>query len=542
MFDRQPKRTGKATLVEPAESSSSGHYRQARQLLLESNWAESEKQFKEAIADARLLLTSWRVNFDEMLELHKRVSRTSTGVLKRPLPGSRRPKHNDDLDQQLQIRVERNALPFLVHFEYSQALLKQGQLTAAKRELQKALKYADIVDESILKRELKRVRGASGGSRTYAALLEQVIRSKADAQKLDLFLNLDHSRFLLIFDRLVSRWHHGRYWWVSEELLDKSIQDPTFRLEEALVIAALKMDFNDINELTGGKKSSGKIYAKQIAQICKWWETGIKELGKDQQELICSIEQTIGDGRDRLLESQQPSTKLALPVPLTVHNRVGDCYFLSAISAFCRHDPACIESMVVANPNGTYTVKFNGLPDEPMIVPALTDSEIAMLPSTAGTDNVTTAILEKAFLQYLNRQWERKRGATPKSRPVTGMRLIAPDHVRVLLKDSDLKTISAQIKSAVAEHRPCIAIGPQDSRLCSAIKRRSQSNYAPAVWNYLVNQCNSHGHAMVITDIVENASGECTVQMLDHTRDRAALSMPLAEFISTFKRIEIATS
>jgi hypothetical protein len=103
--------------------------------------------------------------------------------------------------------------------------------------------------------------------------------------------------------------------------------------------------------------------------------------------------------------SYRPLFSGAGPSPNDVYQGdLGDCYFLSTLSAIAKVDPAVIRKDIVNNNDGTYTVNFvKGGTKDPVRVsadlPTWPDGELAY--AGLGTGNSTwVAIMEKAFAEF----------------------------------------------------------------------------------------------------------------------------------------------
>jgi hypothetical protein len=81
---------------------------------------------------------------------------------------------------------------------------------------------------------------------------------------------------------------------------------------------------------------------------------------------------------------------------------LGDCYFLSTLSAIAKVDPAVIRKDIINNNDGTYTVDFSGAKTKEVRVsadlPTLSDGQLAYAGLGSG-DSTWVAIFEKAFAE-----------------------------------------------------------------------------------------------------------------------------------------------
>lgn len=79
--------------------------------------------------------------------------------------------------------------------------------------------------------------------------------------------------------------------------------------------------------------------------------------------------------------------------------QTGDCYLLSVLGAMLDRDGQNVRGMIAARPNGTCLVRFPS--GRTVMVPSLTDTEIAMASDSEGTGR-WLAVLETAYAQMRN--------------------------------------------------------------------------------------------------------------------------------------------
>ena len=84
---------------------------------------------------------------------------------------------------------------------------------------------------------------------------------------------------------------------------------------------------------------------------------------------------------------------------------IGDCYFLSTLSAVVKTDPTLIKKDIVADNDGTYTITFGGTKGTPEKV----STDLAVWPdgqvayAQLGVQNcLWVSLMEKAFVQFSN--------------------------------------------------------------------------------------------------------------------------------------------
>jgi Calpain family cysteine protease len=83
---------------------------------------------------------------------------------------------------------------------------------------------------------------------------------------------------------------------------------------------------------------------------------------------------------------------------------LGDCYFLSAITAVCEREPEKLKEMIKRDPenSGGYIVTFPGAPDEPIHVEAPTEQELARF--AHKTNGTWVCVLEKAHRYFADKE------------------------------------------------------------------------------------------------------------------------------------------
>jgi hypothetical protein len=101
--------------------------------------------------------------------------------------------------------------------------------------------------------------------------------------------------------------------------------------------------------------------------------------------------------------ASQPLFSSSGPTPNDINQGdLGDCYFLSTLSAIAKVDPAVIRKDIINNNDGTYTVDFSGAKTKQVRVsadlPTWSDGELAY--AGGGTGHaIWVAIFEKAFAE-----------------------------------------------------------------------------------------------------------------------------------------------
>jgi Calpain family cysteine protease len=151
----------------------------------------------------------------------------------------------------------------------------------------------------------------------------------------------------------------------------------------------------------------------------------------------------------------------------TSQGPLGDCFFVASVTSMAVHDPARLEKIIEPKSDGSYVIK---LPDtEPVVVPAITDAELAISSTTTG-DGAWLAIMEQGFGKYKSREHGhgddvegteiiRVGGdSAPTISALTGHKTlrIAPGktvEARKANKDKMLPEIREQLTAAITNHR-----------------------------------------------------------------------------------------
>ncbi|HND67121.1 MAG TPA: C2 family cysteine protease, partial [Candidatus Obscuribacter sp.] len=78
---------------------------------------------------------------------------------------------------------------------------------------------------------------------------------------------------------------------------------------------------------------------------------------------------------------------------------VGNCYFMAGLASLAEASPQTIKNMITSNADGTFTVRFPAIPDEPFVVSRPTEAE-RMLYSRSSQSGIWPQLIEKAYGAY----------------------------------------------------------------------------------------------------------------------------------------------
>lgn len=79
---------------------------------------------------------------------------------------------------------------------------------------------------------------------------------------------------------------------------------------------------------------------------------------------------------------------------------VGNCCFMAGLASLAETSPQTIKNMITSNADGTFTVRFPAIPDEPFVVSRPTEAE-RMLYSRSSQSGIWPQLIEKAYGAYL---------------------------------------------------------------------------------------------------------------------------------------------
>lgn len=204
--------------------------------------------------------------------------------------------------------------------------------------------------------------------------------------------------FFEVVNEYAARWDRDKNGVISEQEIDLLVIDPHVKGEHAAAVGAIKNfqrmynlppltpallaaeekrskpRVDDENGPSLTEFSTGLNWNKAYADALKRIKTGGRELYKNEKLDITQFHQ----------------------------GQLGDCYFVSLLGAMVHRNPDAVRRMIVPQANGGYRVSFAD--DKPVIIPALTDAEIATS-STAGDEGLWVAVFEKAFGTLRQRQY-----------------------------------------------------------------------------------------------------------------------------------------
>jgi hypothetical protein len=257
---------------------------------------------------------------------------------------------------------------------------------------------------------------------------------------------------------------------------NKWVQD-----ENAAAIATLNVTGNDLQALSNdeyGKENDG-VTLKDLAEYEKR-----SKAGKDKTAE--AVDAQFQSSLSKLRQSPKQLYTGGTPDPGAVsQGQIGDCYYLSALSAKAYQDPQAVKNMIKDNGDGTFTVSHPG--QKEVTIQAPTESEVAQY-SGSGNDGRWLSVMEKGYGDLRNQgRWSQK--AVPQDAAdggaslATGIRAVTGHDVdTVSLKGTDLSTTRDTLEKALREGKVVTAATAGENK--SLTNKGLVGNHAYSVIGY----------------------------------------------------------
>ncbi|HEY9788906.1 MAG TPA: C2 family cysteine protease [Candidatus Obscuribacterales bacterium] len=211
---------------------------------------------------------------------------------------------------------------------------------------------------------------------------------------------------------------------LSRKELDAAVNKPDLENDLAQAVSALKAFYDDICELYDEPllEATDNMSANDLRvlvdlirnaedHIAKGSDEGADDmkpseaestnfaLAKGAVQVMRRAAAIHNHGRYELFESKDAPLASITPAAIR-QGHTGNCYFLAAVCSMAATSPQAILKMIHENDDGSCTVTFHGLTDEPITVERPTVVELAVFarPTRYG---IWPAVLEKAYGIYL---------------------------------------------------------------------------------------------------------------------------------------------
>ncbi len=145
---------------------------------------------------------------------------------------------------------------------------------------------------------------------------------------------------------------------------------------------------------------------------------------------------------------------------------VGNCYFMAGLASLAEASPQTIKNMITSNSDGTFTVRFPAIPDEPFVVSRPTEAE-SMLYSRSSQSGIWPQLIEKAYGAYRIKHGLVKPEARDRETGIAqegsdggdtianGMRLLSSGEVAFIeIADKSEQEIAASISASLKAGKP----------------------------------------------------------------------------------------
>lgn len=260
--------------------------------------------------------------------------------------------------------------------------------------------------------------------------------------------------FFDVVKEYAPRWDRDNNGVITEQEIDLLVIDPYVKGEHAAAVGAIKnfQRMYNLPRLTPAFFAEEEKRSKPRESDADGPSLTEFSTGLNWNKAYADALKRIKTGGRQLFKNDK------LDITQFHQGQLGDCYFVSLLGGMVHRNPDAVRRMIVPQANGGYKVSFAD--DKPVIIPALTDAEIATC-STAGDEGLWVAVFEKAFGTLRQRQYpayhKDNKVATDTiaqgGSPVITIRVLTgkePDEV--VLRDStgEVKVVDGEFRTKVA--------------------------------------------------------------------------------------------
>lgn len=332
--------------------------------------------------------------------------------------------------------------------------------------------------------------------------------------------------------------------YITSQEIDRVLQDTTIPQEQRKILEDMKGRTGEIQNASNDEwgRETGGITRKDLEEYYNQKNTAELQLYQGIDNSMVSVRNEVQNVNRSLFADN--TIKSITPEAIR-QGGIGDCYFLAALASVAKTNPQSIMDMIKDNGDGTYTVTFPGVPDEPIRVSAPTDVELTRY-AHGGQYGMWPALLEKAYGTYCNSGFWRRNplgnltGSNVASEGGDGGKLTSSGLAILTGKsiDSDLlwvrsyDTTHSKLESAMRDKRPVAASTPMNS-----MKKKNSVNGIVSGHVYSVMDYNPQTRTVTL----RNPWGGGEPQNQDGTpkdgRDDGTFTLTLEEFTRSFFHI-----
>lgn len=181
---------------------------------------------------------------------------------------------------------------------------------------------------------------------------------------------------------------------VSLAEIDQAMKSQQIRGNDAVLVNAMKDVYQGISTLDNKEGISGA----DMDQLNQIYERAKGKPSNKDWELVLDRVNRSADASKRKIESspkQLAKSEKAWTEEAIAQGVGGDCLFLSFVAGLAASNPEAVKKMIQPSKDGSFKVTFPGMPDNPTIVPPITDSEIGQYAS--GDLGYWPIVLQKAW-------------------------------------------------------------------------------------------------------------------------------------------------
>ena len=183
--------------------------------------------------------------------------------------------------------------------------------------------------------------------------------------------------------------------------INRLMQRTNLTDDQAIALAVIRGNFDAIERLYPGQ---GGITNTALVRLDELWQRRVTGQGlaltAQETALTDGLQSSSRlyrgqlEGSNRSLFATANARDSVVPDACTQGYNIGNCHFVSAMTALAQTNPDAIVRMITNNDNGTYTVRFPGR--QPIQVNSPTNAELAYY-GTGNSHGLWSTILQSAY-------------------------------------------------------------------------------------------------------------------------------------------------
>jgi hypothetical protein len=218
-----------------------------------------------------------------------------------------------------------------------------------------------------------------------------------------------HTPFVTVLLRDFDSWDTNHDGTLSLDEINHVVVDPSVKGDDAAAAAAIKLLLRSKKfQLPPLTKSYFNEYDRNAIELMQHRSTDVVQpadainattdaVVQKDAGIPANFDLYFTAGKQRIARGGSDPFPGRFVLDHTRQGPLGDCFLVAAANSIAFHDPDRLHKLIVPTKNGGYEVRIPAT--QPIIVPPMTDTELAISSTTAG-DGVWMAILEQAYGKY----------------------------------------------------------------------------------------------------------------------------------------------